>query len=513
MKRRTAVIAIAAACLAGPGAPGLAQQKPPPLGAAPPPAAVPPRALPQPAPRPPVAPQATAPAGKPPPLGAEPQPAVPPPVASPAPATPPTAPPPGEPAALARLRSLLPPGSTLDYGTAETTDPARGAVRLSAVTLRNGARSVTADELILDGLREDGVGEAIARNLTGREGEAVTFTLAELRLGGMVVQRPPGQELLPDMIRADAIRLQGFAAPDPEASIAFHQLDIEEYGPGRPTRFALSGLDIGMPRNREADRVRLGRLLARGLDAATLLRAAVEHQPPPRPAAGRQALEMEDLQVGAGRRTIVSVASARASGEQDAQGSGTGSLAIRGIRIGAVPGLEQWLRRFGYDALVLELAMDGSYDAPSGRVELASFSLAGREIGALALSLVVDGATQQALEMLDYSGMRLVSAGIRYVDQSLYARFVREQARQTRTPEQQLREQYAAMAGGALGAPGKGALDAIRDAVQRFLRGQAREIEITAAPPEPIPFARFQGAAPGGPAEIQQMLGLSATAR
>ncbi|GGG51875.1 hypothetical protein GCM10010964_43820 [Caldovatus sediminis] len=490
LKRKIATTAAAAALLAGMGIPALAQQKPPPLE-----------------------PGATRPGGKPAPL------------ASPAPAAPPAAPPPAaaapaapavpadEPAAVARLRSLLPPNSTLNYAAAETTDPARGAVRLTAVTLRNGARSVTADELILDGLREDGVAEAIARNLTGREGEAVTFTLAELRLGGMVVQRPPDQQLMPDMIRADAIRLQGFAVPDPEASIAFRQLDIEEYGPGRPTRLALSDLDIGMPRNREADRVRLGRLLARGLDAAALLRAAVEQQPPPPLAAGRQALEMEDLQVGAGGRTIVSVASARASGEQDAQGSGTGSLAIRGIRVEPMPGLDEWLRRFGYDALVLELSMDGRYDAPTGRVEVSSLSFGGRDIGALGLSFVIDGATQKAMEALDFSGIRLISAGVRYVDQSLYARFMRDHAREMGAPEQQLREQYAAMAGGFLTAPGKSGLDGLREAVQRFIRGQAREIEVTARPPQPLSIEQFQGPPPGGPAEIQQLLGLAATAR
>jgi hypothetical protein len=494
LKRRIATTGAAAALLAGVGIPVLAQQKPPPLD-----------------------PGATRPGGKPAPL-ASPAPAAPPAAVPPAMATSPPAraapaAPADEPAAVARLRSLLPPNTTIAYGTAETMDAGRGTVRLTAVTLRNEARSVTADELILDGLREDGVAEAVARNLTAREGEAVTFTLAELRLGGMVVQRPPGQQLLPDMVRADTIRLQGFAASDPEASVAFRQLDIEEYGPGRPTRLALSGLDIGMPQNREADRVRLGHLLARGLDAATLLRAAVEHQPPPRPAAGRQALEMEDLQVGAGGRTIVSVASARASGEQDAQGSGTGTLAIRGIRVEPMPGLDEWLRRFGYDALVLELSADGRYDAPTGRVEVRSLSFGGRDIGALGVSFVIEGATQKAVEALDFSGVRLISAGIRYVDQSLYPRFMRDHAREVGTPEQQLREQYAAMAGGLLTAPGKGGLDGLREAVQRFIRGQAREIEITARPPQPLSIERFQGLPPGDPAEIQQLLGLAVTAR
>jgi len=526
VKRKIAVTATAA-LLAGVGIPALGQ-KPPPLDAAPPPAVrpqAPPRAMPTPA-----VPQAGLPSGKPPPLGvspAAPPPAVATPVPAPAPAAPPPsappAPPPpaaaaplpaGEPAAVTRLRSLLPPGSTLQYASAEVIDPNRGSVRLTAVTIGEGGKTITAEELTLDDLREDGVGELTARGLVGREGTEEKFTLARLQLRGITVQRPAaGQEFLPDMISADAIRLEGFAARDPDMNLSVQQIEIEEYGKDRPTRIVISGFDLGMPQNREADRVRLGRLLLRGLDVATLFRAAVQGQSAPRPAAGRQVLEMDDLQVGAGGREISSIASVRAGGESNAQGSGTGTLAIRGIRVGPAPVLDQWLRRFGYDALMLEVTMDGRYDAPSGRLEVTSFSLAGRDIGALSLSFVVDGATQQALEATDFSRMRLISAGLRYVDQSLYARFMRQHAQEMSAPEQQLREQYAAMVGGALTAPGKGGLDQIRDAVQRFIRGQAREIEITARPPQPIPFAQFQGAAPGGPAEIQQMLGLTASAR
>lgn len=513
MTRRTAAViagAAAAAIAAGVGGVAVAQQKPAPLGAAPSAPPAPPRqAAPVPAPTP-APPQVAQPPAVPPTKGAQPPAAVPPQTA--APAVPP--PPADEPATVARLRALLPPGTTLAYRSAETIDPNRGSVRLTGVTIQKDAASTTTiEELTLDGLREDGVGEATARNLAVQEGGRTRLTAARLQLAGIGVRRPgPGEQFLPDMIRADSVQLEGLRVTD-EATVALDELSIEEYGTGRPTRVAFSGLDVGLPAGSQVDRVRLGRMVVRGLDVATLFRALIERTAPPRHPAGRQVIEIDEIAVGAAGRALTSIASVRAAGESDAQGSGAGTLAIRGVRVESLPGLDQWLRRFGYDSLVMELTAESRYDAPSGRIDVTSLSLAGRDIGALGLSLVLDGVTQQAIEAGDISGMRLVSAGLRYVDQSLYARFVRSQAQQTSTPEPQLREQYAAMAGGALTAPGKGALDPIRDAVQRFIRGQARTIEITARPPQPIPFDRFQGGPPGGPAEIQQMLGLSATAR
>ena len=44
-------------------------------------------------------------------------------------------------------------------------------------------------------------------------------------------------------------------------------------------------------------------------------------------------------------------------------------------------------------------------------------------------------------------------------------------------------------------------------------RGQAREVEVRIRPPRPLALSTLQEQPPGGPAEIQRMLGLTATAR
>ena len=52
----------------------------------------------------------------------------------------------------------------------------------------------------------------------------------------------------------------------------------------------------------------------------------------------------------------------------------------------------------------------------------------------------------------------------------------------------------------------------IRDAVLSFIRGQAQSVQIQVKPPEPIGMAQMQSVPPS-PAELQRMLGVTATAR
>jgi hypothetical protein len=374
---------------------------------------------------------------------------------------------------------------------------------------------MTATELTLGGLREDGVAEAMARDLTMSDDEA-TVTLARLQLAGLAVQRPDrGQPLLPDQFTLESLRLEGLGVRAKDGTVVtLADTTLEEYGPGRPARLALTGLEVRPPPGQPVEQVRLGRLAMRGMDLAGLLAAAVAKQVPPRPT-GRFALEAEDLAIGAPSRPMGGMASLRLAGEAGGGGPESASLAVRGVRVEPFPGLGEWLRRFGYQSLLLDLTMEGRYEPQSGLLSVSSLSLAGRDIGALGLSYVVDGMTPDATQRQDYAAVRLISATLRYADQSLLGRVMREQAREAGVPEQRLREQYAAMAGGLLTQPGRAGsgLDPIREAVTRFIRGQAQELTLTAQPPSPLAIGQLQAGPPGSAAEAQRIFGLSATAR
>ncbi len=505
---RLALAVVLAVC--GPAA---AQVKPPAAGeaapaapadkfAAPPPGAGPQTAPPQPSdkfaapPSPPAPLPAPAPGRRAAPDAAPPQ------------ATPPV--PANEPAAVARLRALLGPETTLAYRSAESIDPARGSVRLLGVSMDGRGRRVAMEELTLDGLRDDGVAEATARAVTMRDARN-NATIARLRLAGLSVQRPaPGAEFRPDMVRLDALRVEGLRTTgESDATVA--EFSVEEYGAGRVGRVSVSGFDMRVPRS--GNRVAAARAALRGLDLAAGLSALMASQAPPR-VRGTYGLEVEGVSVRQGARTLGGFGTLRATGEVPASGPETGALALRDLRIEPFPGLAEWLRRFGYEAITADLSGESRFDAATGRLELTSLSLAGREVGALGLSLALDGVSPRSggPRSADFAGARLVSAALRYVDQSLYGRYVRHQARDARVPEEQVRRQMADSAEMALGSLGKGpGVDAVRAAVARFLRGEAREVEVTARPAAPIALGEF-GPAPPDAATLER-LGLGASAR
>lgn len=479
-------------------------------------------------PAPPGAPQQALPTAKPPPLGApqqaQPVPRAAPPQAQPAPLHPPITPPavaqpapqqaipPNEPAAVTRLRGLLGADVRLSYANAQALDAAGEQVRLSGVVLEQRNKRATADELTLNGLRTDGVAEAVIRGFTTTE-DGTQVRIGLVRIAGLTVPRdgtraPPR----PEQVRLDTLRLEGVETSG-GATMRLAVASLENWVAGQPARFSMEGLDVSrIDGGGMVDAVRLARFAFSGVDIASTL-GALMRQERPRTLVGRAAVELDGLELAGGGRPVGRMTEMRIGADvSNADGSGTGTLAFRGIRVEATPMIAAWLTRFGYQAIDTDITSSTAYEGGSGRIEVRDISLAVREAGTLSLSLAMDGLTQERLQASDFSTARLISFGLRYADASLFQRFIAAQSREARTPEPQLREQFAAMAGGALSQPGAAALDPVRDAVQRFIRGQARTIEIRANPPRPLGMADVQGVPPS-PVEAQRLLGITATAQ
>ncbi|HYF09733.1 MAG TPA: hypothetical protein VD970_19100 [Acetobacteraceae bacterium] len=435
-------------------------------------------------------------------------PPAPPPVARPAPQPIP----PNEPPPVTALRQMLPPGTQLSYAAAEVMDPASGRTRLTGVVMTDASGRTTAEELVFEGVGPQGAQALSIRNLvlTTNERPAVRITLAALDLRGLVIRQPFGMGMPdPSMVDLDVLRLEGFRL-DAEVHAAIGTLEIAGWGGGRPTRIAATGLEIGGPPQRAPfDRMAIGRFAMAGLDLQAMAAAVVQSTPPPM-VPGDQLFEMADIAFTMRGAPVASVAAVTAASRTDAAGSGTGRMAIRGVRIGAAAGIGDWLRRFGYDEIRAELSADSTYDAPTGRMEITDFRLAGQDVGALTLSLLFDGLTPEAAMRNEYRALRFLGGRLVWLDQSILARFLRDQARQQGGSEAALREQFAALAGGVLGQPGA-AMASVREAVLRYIRGQASEIEIVARPPAPITADTMDRLGAPGPA--MDALGLSATAR
>lgn len=497
--RALALATVAGVALAGgmaaaqkPAAPGAPQQalptaKPPPLGA-------PMQAQPAPAPRlAPAPPAAQAPPAAPPPAAAAP------------------AVPANEPAAIARLRGMLGAGVQLSYVAAEALDAAGEQVRMTGVVLQQGSKRATAAEVTIAGLRPDGVTEAVVTGFATRE-DGTEVRVARLRVAGLTVPPAAGGPPDPEKVRIEALTLEGVQTSG-DLDMRLASVSLENWIAGQPVRFAmvglaLNGLDGGM-----VDGVRLARFALEGIDIGTVVSALMREQPPPN-MVGRATLEADGLEMTGSGRPVGALREMRLAADVTRpDGSGTGVIAFRGIRVEPVPMLAEWLTRFGYQAVEAEITATTAYDAASGRVELNDLSVAGRDVGTLSFSLVMDGVTQGRAQTGAFEEMRLISMGLRYADASLFRRFLAMQSAQTRTPEPQLREQFAAMAGGALSQPGQAGLDPIRNAVQRFIRGEAQTVEIRVNPPQPIKLGELQGGPPGSPGDAQRMFGVTAEAR
>ncbi|MBR0682789.1 hypothetical protein GXW74_20015 [Roseomonas eburnea] len=416
-----------------------------------------------------------------------------------------------EPAAITRLRGLMGRDVRLSYGAAEALDPAGEQVRMTAVVMERPGKRATAEEVTLNGLREDGVAEALIRGFATEEA-GTNVRVASIRIGGLTVPRnTAGGPPEPDQVRLEALRVEGVEATG-TTTMRLATASVENWIAGQPSRMSLEGLEMGGLDAGLVDAFRLGRFNMSGMDFGTTLAAVMRQQTPPS-LVGQAAIELDGLELTAGGRPVGGLAEMRIAADVTrTDGSGTGTVAFRGIRVEPLPVIADWLTRFGYQAIEGEITAETAFDGAAGRVEIRDLSIAGREVGALSFAVALDGLTQQQMQAGDFSSARLLSFGLRYADASLFGRFLAMQAAQTRTPEAQLREQYAAMAGGALTQPGVATLDPIRDAVQRFIRGQAQTVEIRANPPQPVTLQQVQGPPPNA-AAAQRMFGITAEAR
>lgn len=472
-----------------PARPGLPTAKPAPLGA-------PQQAQPAPL-HPPIIPQqpaARAPAPTPPPAVAAPQ-----------------VIPPNEPAAVTRLRGLFDADTRLSYASVQALDGAGEQVRMTGVVLERPGKRATIEEVTLNGLRADGVAEAVLRGFVTVEA-GTTVRIAMLRLGGLTVQRDaPGRPPQPEQVRLDSLRAENVQVSG-GTTLRLAMAELEGWNAGQPARLAIEGLESSDFGGGVVDGVRIARFAMSGLDAARMLGAVIRGERVPS-LVGRSNLEMLRLELLGGGRPVGGVAEMRIEADITAtNGSGSGTLALRGIRVEPVPMIAEWLTRFGYQAIEGEITAATVNDAATGRVEIRDLTIAARDAGTLTFSVNLDGLTPERVQAADFAQARLISAALGYADASLFRRFVTQQATQFGAPEAQLREQYAAIVGGALGQPGAVALDPIRDAVLSFIRGQAQSVQINVRPPQPIGMEQMQSVPPS-PAEMQRVLGITATAR
>lgn len=418
-----------------------------------------------------------------------------------------------EPAALATLRQLL--SDDVQVGYAEARQEGE-VLTLVDADLRRGAERFLVQELILEAPGPEGLRRGEARNLRF-EAPDTAATVERLEIGGLaMLPLRPGQEPSardPDQITLDMVRLSGVEVRDGGGvRVALTRFDLSGWRAGQAGRVGFEGLDVGLT-GAPVDQVRVASASVEGHDIAALMTSAVRNEAPGRPPAGRQAYRVEGVQVLRGGQGVAGMGRLLIEGEAREDGFSGGRIAVNEVVVERTEETAVVLDVVGLDRLSMDLTIDASWTPANERLDVSAFAFGVRDLGALALGWSMEGVNPEAPTASPES-IRLLQAQLRYADQSLYERTLNDQARRQNTTPAQVRAQHREMVTAVLTGPAPDpGLDGLREALLRFVAGQAREVEIIARPPAPVTLDAAQAAMAQGPAAAIALLGMRATAR
>ncbi|WP_206934231.1 hypothetical protein [Roseococcus thiosulfatophilus] len=418
-----------------------------------------------------------------------------------------------EPAALATLRQLLSDDVQLGYAEARQEGE---VLTLRDADLRRGAERLLVQELILEAPGTEGLRRGEARNLRLEAPEAAV-TMERLEIGGLaMLPLRPGQEpgeREPDQIALESLRFSGLEVRERSGTrVTLARFDLSGWRAGQAGRAGLEGLEVGLS-GAPVDQVRVASASMEGHDIAALMTSAVRNEAPSRPPAGRQAYRVEGVQVLRGGQGVAGMGRLLIEGEAREDGFSGGRIAVNEVVVERTPETAVVLDVVGLDRLSMDLTIDASWTPANERLDVSAFAFGVRDLGALALGWSMEGVNIEN-PGASPEAVRLLQAQLRYADQSLYERTLADQARRQNMTPAQVRDQHREMVTAALTGPRPDpALDGLREALLRFVAGQAREVEIIARPPAPVTLDAAQAAMAQGPAAAIALLGVRATAR
>ncbi|MFL1460676.1 hypothetical protein ACI6QG_00560 [Roseococcus sp. DSY-14] len=389
-----------------------------------------------------------------------------------------------EPAQVAALRRLL-PGFRFSYAAA-AQDGAR--TRLTGVVMGPAGQEVRAAEMVLEGVTDTGIGQLRATGLSAAWGGLESLELAGFALRGGIPQA--------ERLEATALRVTG------PWQGGFARLALRDALPGREAALEVDGLRAAPQDRSVVAEATLRRVTASVTDLQGLV-AAVQagREAPP----GRISLLAEALEVRGPAAALGGMDRLALRSENRAGAPATGRLSLEGMALAEGTPAAAWLEPLGYRGLRGDLTLDATQDVARGRLEVGALALAVREVAAAGLSFTLDG-VDAANPQRAYANAALVGARLRWADQSLLGRIAAQQAREQRRPEAQVRAEWAAQAAALLPA-------AMHAPAQRFLRGEARELDLRAAPPRPVALGLLSSKPPADAAGWQRALGLELSAR
>ncbi|NCY25062.1 MAG: hypothetical protein EBX37_09400, partial [Alphaproteobacteria bacterium] len=323
--------------------------------------------------------------------------------------------------AVAQLRALLGDGASLSFARATPLPGPAEGVTLHEVVISHGSERNTIASLSLSGLRSNGVDSLVARDVVTPTSDG-PLRIGRIALSGLVAyQRTDGTAQQADDVKLRELLVENVTIPG-RPGITIGRLALNAYGLGQLSRGEASDITMTDIPEDPIDGASIGRFSFSGINLAGLASDAVAQRVPGRQARGRPSLSLDNLVLRGRGEVLASLANFSIEGEVNDQGSGEGSVTLRGLTAEPSEVTAPFLAMVGLERLNAGLTLRGRYDAASGRLVMPAFSLELRDVAAVTLGLSMDGVTADAARAQDFSRMRLADARLRLADHSLYQR-------------------------------------------------------------------------------------------
>ncbi len=200
--------------------------------------------------------------------------------------------------------------------------------------------------------------------------------------------------------------------------------------------------------------------------------------------------------------------------------SGRGTLTIVDLSIPASI-MENEAKAFmdasGYQHLILDIAVDATYDAAGQTLDLTTMSFDAQDMGVINFSAYLGGMVDEMLrdpEQLQglMATATLRSANLSFSNNSIFEKGLDFAARMTGQDASQLKAQAPFVLGFALAQINNADFTKmVTDAVTEFL-DNPESLSITISPENPVPVAQIAGAAMSSPQVVPDLLGVAVEA-
>lgn len=232
--------------------------------------------------------------------------------------------------------------------------------------------------------------------------------------------------------------------------------------------------------------------------------------------------ELSNLNAAMGGQAPVTVASVKSTASylNNDGVSGTGTLNVDDINVPASimdPEIKAFMDASGYENLLLDINMDGAYDAGTQNLEMNSLTIDAAEMGTFNFSAQFGGIISEMLQDADQiqglmATATLRGANLKFANNSIFEKGLDFAAKMTGNTAEQLKSQAPFVLGLGLGQINNPAFTKmVTEAVSKFL-DDPKSLAISIAPENPVPVAQIGGAAMSSPQTIPDLLAVGVVA-